>query len=205
MQNQHATTLLDELIRQAESHLQLAIHDWQVIPHAQFAQPPAPKAWSANQCLQHLNQYGDHYLPAITRVLAAAREPAAPLASPYQSGWLGGYFIKMMKTQPNGQPAKKMKAMKGYQQYAIRPSHEVVAEFIDQQETLIALMERARKYPIDRLRVPTSISPWIRLKLGDTFQFIVAHNHRHVQQALRALGKGSKVQTVQKFKVDMFQ
>jgi DinB superfamily len=192
MQKITSVQLLNRLIQQAELHLETAIHDWQVIPHSHFARQPSPQAWSANQCLQHLNQYGRYYLSTITKIMDLS--PADPRASgkTFSSGWLGGYFIKMMETQANGHPARKMKAMKGYDAYSIVPSHEVIAEFIDQQETLIALLERAKKYNLETIRIPITLSAFVRLKLGDTFQFLVAHNHRHIQQATRALELAGK-------------
>jgi hypothetical protein len=62
-----------------------------------------------------------------------------------------------------------------------------IAEFIDQQEQMLLLIDRARKVNISKIRVPISLTNWIKLKLGDTFLFMIGHHSRHVQQAERAL------------------
>jgi hypothetical protein len=49
------------------------------------------------------------------------------------------------------------------------------------------LLERSREINLNKAKVPISIAKFIRLKLGDVFNFLIAHNHRHVLQAERAL------------------
>ena len=63
----------------------------------------------------------------------------------------------------------------------------VVTEFIEQQEQLLQLIEQARTVNLGSIRIPISLTKWIRLKLGDTFLFVVAHLERHILQAERAL------------------
>lgn len=182
--NKH--TLLQELSAQTESHLQLAIASWQMIPHSTFARVPAPNAWSANQCLQHLNGYGQYYLPLLEKALYQAQPQ--PNDAPYKPGWLGGWFTNLMQTDPTTQrPKKTMKAAKPHNPSQILPSHEVIGEFIDQQERLLLLLQEACNYDLASARIPISIAAFIRLKMGDVLAFLVAHNHRHVQQALRAM------------------
>jgi hypothetical protein len=65
----------------------------------------------------------------------------------------------------------------------------VVAEFIEQQEHLLGLIEQARQVNIGSIRLPISLSKLICLKLGDTFLFLTAHLERHILQAERALSK----------------
>ena len=71
-------------------------------------------------------------------------------------------------------------------------SHAVISEFIDQQEKLLQLLEAAAKVDLNKVRIPISISKLIKLRLGDTFNFTVAHQNRHVLQAQRALNVKEK-------------
>lgn len=182
--NKH--TLLQQLSEQTESHLQLAISSWQMLPHSSFARIPAPNAWSANQCLQHLNGYGQYYLPLLEKALLTAKHQ--PRDASYKAGWLGAWFTSLMQTEPTTQrPKKPMKAAKQHSPTQILPSHEVIGEFIDQQERLLVLLQEAMNYNLGSARIPISIASFVKLKLGDVLTFLVAHNHRHVQQAMRAL------------------
>lgn len=185
------STWLQPLQQQTETMLTQAIAQWQVLPHSVFAQAPQANSWSANECLQHLNSYGDYYLPAIEKAL---QQRSTPSTHPFKPGWLGGWFTRMMQTNPTGLPAKKMKAPKQHAPIALQPSHEVIARFIDQQEHLLQLLQQAEKANLSHIKVPISIAPMMKLQLGDVLAFLVAHNHRHVQQAQRALQAAAVLQ-----------
>jgi DinB superfamily len=178
------TVLLDNLYQKTESFLEKAIREWQLLPAEQLNRQPAPNAWSAAQCLEHLNVYGRYYLPALKKAINNAEKLPS---STFKSGWLGDYFYRLMLPNTEGVLKSKMKAPKD----AIPPTQlnatVVIAEFIDQQEQLLQLIEQARAVNIGSVRIPISLTKWIRLKLGDTFLFVTAHNERHILQAERAL------------------
>ena len=176
--------LLRQLQQKTESLLDTAVSEWQMIPHTRFARKPSAESWSANECLQHLNSYGRYYLPAIEKAIENSLPPASPL---FHSGFLGHYFTTLMMPADN-RKSRKMKSPKEHAPTTIPESHMVISEFIDQQEKLLQLLKAAATVDINRAKVPVSISKWIRLKLGDTFNFFVAHEHRHFLQAQKALG-----------------
>ncbi len=107
--------------------------------------------------------------------------------SGFKSGWLGAYFVKIMNPQTGKQ---KYKAFKDHIPPATIMAYDEVARFIHQQELLLGYLKQARHADLNK-RLPVSISNLIRLKLGNVFQFIIAHDERHVQQALRNVEKVS--------------
>ncbi len=176
--------LLEDLYAQTEANINKAISNWQFLSNKQMTAQPAPGAWSASQCLAHLNSYGRYYLPAIEKAMAAVHTtPAAH----YTAGWLGNYFYNIMLPQGNGRPKKKMRSPKNHQPGLELNAARVVQEFIGQLEVLGRLLSEAQKTDLNRVRVPVSIAPFIKLKLGDTFLFLTAHINRHMRQAERAL------------------
>jgi len=72
MQTHNAKQLIAKLQQQTESILNIAIQQWQMTNPSVFKQQPAEGAWSAMQCLGHLNAYGDYYLPAIEKAIEDA-------------------------------------------------------------------------------------------------------------------------------------
>jgi hypothetical protein len=172
--------LLDVLETSVEHHLQQAVYHFQNQPVEVLLAPSATGGWSIAQCLEHLNRYGHFYLPAITRALD---KKAGRADSPTFTGtWFGNYFTRMMQPETG---RRKIKAMKAYTPPSTLDAHAVVAEFIQQQETLLRLLTHARQADLTATRVPLSMAPFLRLRLGDVFGFVVAHDERHVQQALR--------------------
>lgn len=183
----HTTHLLESLHQQTENFLQKAIADWQMLPPEVLNTKPSPEQWSAAQCLEHLNIYGRYYLPAMEQAIKKAKQQGFRSAPTFHSGWLGSYFTKLMLPTTDGHLKSKMKAPKNAIPIAAPDARAMLAEFIDQQEVMLKLLEEAAAVNLEKIRIPISIMPWLRLKLGDTLSFVIAHIERHVLQADRAL------------------
>ena len=173
--------LIASLENEVEKHLQIAIHTFQNLHEGVLLQMPENGGWNIAQCFEHLNSYGRYYFPQIKAALA--KHPDNALNATFKSTWLGGYFTKMMLPANT----KKYKAFKDHIPSVTLDAHAVLAEFIEQQETLLHYLKQARNADLDKIRIPISIAQWIRLKLGDVFQFIIAHDERHILQAKRGL------------------
>jgi hypothetical protein len=178
------TVLLDNLYQKTESFLEKAIREWQLLPAEQLNRQPALNAWSAAQCLEHLNVYGRYYLPELKKAINNAEKQPTPT---FKSGWLGDYFYRLMLPNTEGTLKSKMKAPKNAVPPVELDSAAVIAEFIEQQEQLLQLIDQARAVNLASIRIPISLTKWIRLRLGDTFLFVTAHIERHILQTERAL------------------
>jgi hypothetical protein len=144
-----------------------------------------PNRWNTLQVLEHLNTYYRYYIPVLDLAMDKSNLPAA---AHFQPGWLGGYFTKSMLPK-EGQVKNKMKAMKGHSPSPELDRDKVLKEFLQWQRRLILLLEKARQKDLGSIRVPISIASFIRLKLGDVFLFISAHNQRHWVQIENLLGR----------------
>ncbi|HTH54453.1 MAG TPA: DinB family protein [Cyclobacteriaceae bacterium] len=180
--------LLDALEQQTESHLFEAIHSFQNLNEKKLLQPAINGGWSIAQCLEHLNRYGNYYLPEIKKGL----EKDGSYNDEFKSTWLGNYFIKMMNADSG---KKKIKAFKEYSPAPNLDAPAVVAEFIQQQETLLRYLRSARNKDLNKIKIAISITRWIKLRLGDTLQFLIAHNERHIRQAKRNLAQANVTST----------
>lgn len=172
--------LLDALEIRVNAHIQSAVEVFQNM-HSELLLKPAPDGgWSIAQCLEHLNRYGDYYIPLIRQGLH--RWEGVVKGGIFKSSFIGGYFTRMMDPDRG---KKKIRAFKEYIPAAELDAHAVVAEFIRQQETLLICLQWARRADLNKIRIPISILKWLRLKLGDVLQFIIAHDERHLRQAGR--------------------
>ncbi len=179
MKAQLKTAWAQELQTQVSKHLDDAIGLFQNMRSEELLKPSANGGWSIAQCLWHLNEYGNYYLPLIEN---AVKNKAAEKLH-FKSGWLGNYFTQSMDPEKG---TKKMKAFKAYIPQPDLDAHAVVATFIQQQEKLFNCLKAATTANLDK-RYPISISKFIRLKTGDIISFVIAHNDRHMQQAKRNL------------------
>lgn len=179
------TYIVRELIQQLENEVKTTLTrtaTLQSLPQQVLLQQPHPGSWSIAQTLEHLNAYNRYYLPEIEKALLKS----AASAKNFKPGWLGDYFTKLMLPGENGTLAKKMSAPKGYAFAPELDADKVVAEYISGQEKLLELLRRAMSKDLAGVRVPISLSKMIKLKLGDTFRFLIAHQKRHFLQIERA-------------------
>ena len=142
-------------------------------------QQPGEGKWSIAQIIEHLNSYGRYYLPRIQFSLNNSSYHSTEFFKP---GWLGDYFTKSMLPKTNGQVTNKMQAPKGHRPSTDIDSHKVLEEFLQQEYLLLELLDKAAKTNLEKVRIPISISRFIKLKLGDTFRFSIAHHQRHFVQ-----------------------
>ncbi|MBL7699360.1 MAG: DinB family protein [Chitinophagaceae bacterium] len=150
---------------------------------------PQPGSWSIAQVLEHLNFYSAFYLSAIEEKLHHNQTKYNPLFKP---GWFGDYFTKMMKPTHDNRIKSKMKALKSATPSAQTDGRAALAQFVTDQHQLLSLLRIAGSTDLGRIRIPTSITRLISLKLGDTFRFFIAHEQRHfvqIQTALKVVGE----------------
>jgi hypothetical protein len=152
------------------------------LPDDVLLQQPQPGMWSIAQVLEHLNGYNRYYLTEIEKALQVTTVSANTV---FKSGWIGNYFTNLMLPKENGTLAKKMSSPKEYNFPPDLDAGRVVQEFIEGQQKLLVLLDKARNVDMGSIRVPISISKWIKLKLGDTFRFLIAHQLRHFIQIER--------------------
>jgi uncharacterized damage-inducible protein DinB len=184
MQTIHNDQLIHNLKQDASQVLRQLI-SLQETDAALLQQQPLSGGWSIATILAHLNFYNDFYLNAINRAIAGRQLRNGSRL--YKPGWLGAYFVKLMKPLSDGQLVKRMKAPKNSVP-KIQPNGALQLNLLIQsQEQLLQLLDRLQELPLGSIRIPTSLSPLIRLKLGDTVQFLIAHQQRHMLQAGRCL------------------
>lgn len=173
-----STVLLQELLEASRILLNKAVL-LQQLDEAALNRRPAPESWSILECVEHLNRYSDYYIPVMDAAMNTAKPGSVSTFSP---GWLGDYFAKLMR------PKEKLNKIKTFADK--NPIHQpldrkVIAHFIEQQHQLIRLLDKAAQYDLNRIRIPITLSRFIRLKLGDTFRFVIYHQQRHMEQIER--------------------
>jgi hypothetical protein len=149
-----------------------------------LSQSPASGAWSVLQIVEHLNTYNNYYVPKIEALIVKGVYSSSIT---YKPGMLGNYFVKMM--QPvNGAVTKKYKAAKQHLPKSITDK-TVIEIYIKGQQQLSDLIDRSIAADLIKNKVPISISPLIKLRLGDVYRFLIAHQQRHFVQIDATLKK----------------
>lgn len=146
---------------------------------------PRPDAWNALECLEHLNRYGEFYLPVVTKSLAAMQPVANPEEQRFRFSWWGNYFLDAVAPKPVGE-MKTMNAFKNMNPSGDEVGSEVIDTFLKHQQQWLGILKRIQAYDLGSVRTRTTIK-FVYLRLGDTLRVVIYHNKRHVDQALRAI------------------
>ena len=151
---------------------------------AAFNHKPSAEAWSAGECVVHLNTMAARYLPVLE---AAAARDAPRGTAPFRYGWLGRRFVDAVR--PGARPISTMRAMKppaaAGRQSSVDPGQSLARLDAD-TDRYLAVVEAADGLDLARVKVRSPFLPVLRLPLGVFLEALGLHGVRHAMQAERA-------------------
>lgn len=138
---------------------------------------PRPGAWGVGQCLEHLLQSNEVYLPAIAAALEG-REHG--MVEEIRLGWFSRWFIRnYVAPNPGG--------TRGQAPKKIAPSTtaraEILAAFLASNQTARELVKRAGAYDVNAMRFRNPFIPLLRFTVGTGLEITSKHQSRHLLQA----------------------
>lgn len=189
-------SFLEQRITETESIVREVRRLVDTFPREMFLVRPDEAGWSAAQVIEHLNSYNRFYLPAIGQALG--KTPLPKPREKFQAGWLGAYFANLMMPASDGQAQKKMQSPRDHRPSPALDATRVLEAFLEGENRLLEQLRASSRTDIGAIRIPVSISPLIRLKLGDTFHFLIAHQLRHLEQVKRVFTTIQSQQEIEK-------
>jgi hypothetical protein len=170
--------LITELLGLTEQSI-IAVKKFKTLTSSQLNLKNTAGQWSVLECIEHLNLYGDFYLPEMQKQLLETSYKGN--SEIFKAGIIGNYFAGLMKT--NNGKIKKMRSPKDKNPANSTLTITTLDRFLKQQELLKALLQQALEADITKIKTAISLSKFIKLRLGDTFRFYVYHIERHIAQA----------------------
>lgn len=141
---------------------------------------PAPTSWSIAQCLSHLVISHQEYFADLKKITEGN----------YKMNFWEKYSPftnicgRIMRDQLQEQVKRKMIAPK-----KIQPAGNASPEFIEQYHKSLDLfldyISNCRSIDIDKTIITSPILSIVTYSLRDAFQFLITHEHRHINQAIR--------------------
>jgi hypothetical protein len=183
--NTDRKTLIDDLRKRTETVIAQA-KALNNLPDQALKNRPGSESWNALECLEHLNLYGDFYLKEIEqRMLRASKSPEA---KSFKSGWLGNKFALSLLPAKEGEKLNKMNTFKSKNTSGAEVNHKTIQRFLKQQQRMLELLNEAAQLNLSKVKTAITLSPLIKIRLGDTFRVVIYHNQRHLVQAQKAAG-----------------
>lgn len=172
--------LISDLIARTKSVLN-TVERFKQLPKKQLNYKPSPKSWSILECIEHLNLYGNFYIPEIDNRIKNAKHKAV---ANFKTGILGDYFAKSMLPKEN---LNTMNTFKNKNPNGSKLDKTILDTFSNQQQETLRLLNAAKHVNLNKTKTSITLTRWITLKLGDTFRVIIYHNQRHIIQAEKVL------------------
>ena len=138
-------------------------------------------SWSIAECLQHLNVGVTKTLPAFDRAIGEGRSNNWLASGPFRYGW----FSRMMVASMEPPPKFRMKAPR-LMQVSVGGTYrgaDLLPEFADVRDQLAARVRQADGLDLAHVRTISPVNRLLRMPLGAYFDFIIAHDRRHLWQA----------------------
>ncbi|HAY3535414.1 DinB family protein [Elizabethkingia anophelis] len=168
-----------ELISLVQSHIKIT-EELKSKAETKLNQKISADSWCALECIEHLNRYGNFYLPEIENRIKSSSYPPEDT---FKSGILGNYFTNIIKPK---EKLNKMKSPKNMNPLDTKLDSVTLDIFLKQLHQALTMLEESKAVSLNKTKVSISISKHLKLKLGDTFRFFIYHNERHLQQAIKA-------------------
>ncbi|WP_313265021.1 DinB family protein [Sphingobacterium sp.] len=172
--------LLQQLENQVHEHISF-VNSLKVLSQEVLNNRPHEESWNILERLQHLNLYGNFYLPEITKKMTDSK---FSFNADFKTGFLGNYFANSIL--PNDKK-KKMKTFQKMDPKYLMLTKDVITVFLEQQDRLLNLLDRAKSKDLTKIHIKLSFCSWIQLRLGDIFRFVIHHNTRHIVQIKKML------------------
>ncbi len=177
-QSPHIEYLLS-LSAQVKSEAELGFPQLNV---TQLNWKPNATAWSIAQCLDHLLITNELYLQQVKTQIPIARSKKILPFTPYKKGWLAAKFIKQMS--PEGKAAKTFKVFKPDTSTI---DAGIVARFLQQHDMTTRLVKHAAEVDMNKVKVVSPASRFVKFRLGDAMELVLVHDLRHLAQARRVM------------------
>jgi uncharacterized damage-inducible protein DinB len=147
----------------------------------QFNWKPSVKEWSMAQCLDHLIISDSAYFADLQKIIERKYTINVwQRLSPFTV--LFGQFFKY---QLDDQVKYKMTTHRTLIPKAIEYSLDFIDLYLKNLDTFLNYISVCREIDIDKIVITSPFIPIITYRLRDVIQFLIQHEHRHINQAIR--------------------
>ena len=169
---------LAERAREVRANIAELRREVEPLEYLQLGWRPPEGGWSIAQVLEHLIITDESYLDKLEPLLAGP--PRHPNYDAWRASLLGGLLVRSQRPDATMKVKTPTRWRPGPE-----PRADPLADYLQRQERLITLIERADGHDLRRTRLHSPISRLVRLNLGDAIMTLVVHTQRHLQQIRR--------------------
>jgi uncharacterized damage-inducible protein DinB len=139
----------------------------------------SPESWSIAQCLDHLVVSHSSYFSDLKKITEGTYKMNFwERYSPFSS-----FCGRILKDRLQEQVKKKMIAPKIIQPSSGKMKIELIEHYYNSLDIFLEYISNCRNIDIDKIIITSPTIPIVTYSLRDAFQFLIQHEHRHINQA----------------------
>jgi DinB family protein len=149
------------------------------LTEAQFHTPPLTGGWSVAYCIEHLVLVGRALLPKWDTALQQAVQSKTGCDA-FSYYWWQRSILRHLENPSRFQS----RTAAAFVPQCRCPIDDTVARFRRMQREFLNRFNSSRGLDLGRTKVPSPFVSWIRHSLGFSFDLALAHERRHLRQAM---------------------
>ncbi len=173
--------LIEKLVLRGKEAGEKVRNEFNGISHQQLNWKPSEQSWSIGQCLDHLIIADGTYFPLFKKITTGdfkmnSWERWSPLT---------GMWGRMMVNYLQETPRHKMKAPALIRPSIIKIDMGILPRFQQHLDEFIGHMGHCNEIDLDKTHITSPVNKFITYNLRHALTFLVSHEHRHINQAMR--------------------
>ena len=156
-------------------------HEFSGITHTQLNWRATPESWSIAQCLDHLIIADSAYFPDLKKITEGTYKMSLwERYSPFTA--VNGSILKKRLQETVG---KKMIAPKSIRPSILKTGLDIIGRYDKNLDTFLEYISNCRDLDINKIVITSPTIKIVTYTLKDAFTFLLTHEHRHINQAIR--------------------
>jgi hypothetical protein len=174
-------TFIDAILVRGNEAKSKAVREFSNLTVEQLNWKSTPKTWSISQCLDHLIQSHQAYYPDFEQIAAGNYEMTLwEKYSPLTKLW-----GRELRKQLQETVKKKMVAPKLIKPASSNFTLEHLSDYGQSLDHFLSYISKCKDVDIDQTIINSPTVKIVTYSLRDAFQFLLQHEHRHLNQAIR--------------------
>lgn len=155
---------------------------------------PSEKHWSILEVIDHLNKVTNLYFPKFDKIIEEARPETLDNSKKRYSTILGRLSIYSMLPKQTKRKYK-MKTFSFFEPNSnSKLPNETLDKYFESKERFNEIIRKSRVLDLNRVKVSTALGSSVKFFVPECFEFLLAHEKRHLVQIQEILEKQSNAE-----------
>ena len=174
---------LPKLIAEAQASAVDARNTFGHLAGEQLNWRPNPNQWSVAQCFEHLITINSEYFPIIEKIVTSGYTPSWKERLPLLPRLFGSLVLKAVEPDT----PRKLKAAPRFEPSSSAIGGDIVSMFLAHQTKVVECMRKTEHVDLRNTIITSPVASFVTYSLLDAFRIVVAHERRHMKQAVRVM------------------